>query len=305
LTLQIVLRTILSSPRGNLLSELHARLLAMLDVTASAVLAEPVLRRGPGLRTWKGFLRERTEVDRLLYAFIDARKNEPTAENDLLAMLLAGSGREGRPASREQIRDNLMSIILAGHETTASQLAWAFQLLAYHPAVQRRLIDEIDSETGDTYMTATIQEVLRHRTVFLFAIPRAVKQPIDIGGRNYHPPAHLLACVYLVHHDPTLYPEPYEFRPERFLDKPPDPHAWIPWGGGRRRYPGSHLAMLEMKTVLRAVLSEMTVHPAARKIERPRWRSVIVTPHAGSRVVLRRRHHTRRPRAGIDTRTDR
>jgi cytochrome P450 len=92
-----------------------------------------------------------------------------------------------------------------------------------------------------------------------------------------------------MHHDAELYPEPDEFRPERFLERPPGTYTWLPWGGGRKRCPGLHLAMLEMKTVLRTVLETMTVRPAAHKIEHPRWRSVIVTPHAGSRVVLQRR----------------
>ncbi len=119
--------------------------------------------------------------------------------------------------SPRQVRDNLMSIVLAGHETTASELAWAFQLLAHNPRVLERLIEEIDAGAGEEYLTATIQEVLRHRPVFLFTIPRAVKQPIELGGWTYRPPAQLLGCIYLVHHDAELYPEPHEFRPERFL----------------------------------------------------------------------------------------
>jgi hypothetical protein len=182
-----------------------------------------------------------------------------------------------------------MSLILAGHETTAAQLAWAFQLLAHHPQVRDRLIREIESDAGDDYLTATIQEVLRHRCVFVFAIPRAVAEPVEIGGWTYNPPANLLACIYLVHHDKAIYPEPQVFRPERFLGSRPDPRTWIPWGGGRKRCPGLHLATMEMKVVLRTVLAERTPHAAARQIERPRWRSVIVTPHAGSRVVLAKR----------------
>jgi cytochrome P450 len=204
-------------------------------------------------------------------------------------MLLAAHNSDGSAMSPRQVRDNLMSIVLAGHETTASELAWAFQLLAHNPRVLDRLIDEIDRDAGEEYLTATIQEVLRHRPVFLFAIPRAVKQPIEIGGWTYRPPTQLLGCIYLVHHDPELYPNPHEFRPERFLGTSPSTYTWLPWGGGRKRCPGLHLATLEMKTVLRTVLETMTVRPAAKKMEHPRWRSVIVTPHAGSRVVLQRR----------------
>ncbi len=273
------------------------RVLTMLRVTESVVLPLPAFRRGPGWIAWRRFLRHRSEVDALIHGLIDERveADEGGEKGDALAMLLAARDEDGAPMSRAQLRDNVMSLILAGHETTASQLAWAFQLLAHNPRVQRRLIEEIDREAGDSYLTATIQEVLRHRPVFLFTIPRAVKRPIEIGGWTYRPPAHLLGCIYLLHHDPDVYPEPEEFRPERFLEGQPSPYTYLPWGGGRRRCPGSHLALLEMKTVLRAVLETTTVAPAGRRMERPKWRSVIVTPHAGSRVVLSPRE--RRPSA--------
>jgi cytochrome P450 len=258
-------------------------------VTASAAFPEPLLRHGLGRRTWTRFLRERAEVDELIYAIIADRSHVRDGCGDMLGMLLAARNADGSPMTPRQVRDNLMSIVLAGHETTASELAWAFQLLAHNPRVQDRLIEEIDADGGEEYLTATVREVLRHRPVFLFTIPRAVKQPIEVGGWTYRPPVQLLGCIYLVHHDPELYPEPHEFRPERFLESSPSTNTWLPWGGGRKRCPGLHLATLEMKTVLRTVLETMTVRPAARRIEHPGWRSVIVTPHAGSRVVLQRR----------------
>ncbi len=298
LTLEVILRRIFTGPEPgseDRLPALRDAVLAMLTVTGSLVLPVPILRHGPGHATWRRFLADRSDTDALIHALIDERRQGAGAggEQDALAMLLAARNLDGSQLTGAQLRDNVMSLILAGHETTASQLAWAFQLLAHNPRVQRRLIEEIDGETGDEYLTATIQEVLRHRPVFLFAIPRAVKQPIEIGGRTYAPPAHLLACTYLLHHDPQAYPEPQEFRPERFLEGQPSPQTWLPWGGGRKRCPGSHLAMLEMKTVLRTALETMTVGTASRRMERPRWRSVIVTPHAGSRVVLRRRERAR------------
>jgi cytochrome P450 len=290
LTLETILRTIVGA--SGCLSEdrlyaLRDRLLAMLSVTGSAIFPEPLLRHGPGRRVWRRFLRDRAEVDELIYAIIEDRgRAQDSSSDDALSILLAAHNTDGSAMSSKQVRDNLMSIVLAGHETTASELAWAFQLLAHNPAVLERVIEEIDRDAGEEYLTATIKEVLRHRPVFLFSIPRAVKQPLEIGGWTYRPPTQLLGCIYLVHHDPELYPEPQEFRPERFLEASPGTYTWLPWGGGRKRCPGLHLAMLEMKTVLRTVLATMTVLPAARKMERPRWRSVVVTPHAGSRVVL-------------------
>jgi cytochrome P450 len=297
LTLEVILRTIFGAS-GQLTDDrlyaLRDRLLAMLSVTGSAVFPEPLLRHGPGRRIWTRFLRTRSEVDRLIYAIIQDRACVGEGSNDLLDRLLYARNPDGSPFSRRQVRDDLMSVVLAGHETTASELAWAFQLLAHNPSVLEKLIAEIDEGASEAYLTATIQEVLRHRPVFLFTIPRAVKQPIVLGGWTYRPPAQLLGCIYLVHHDPALYPEPHEFRPERFLGTPPARSVWLPWGGGRKRCPGQHLAMLEIKTVLRTVLANMTVRPAGSRIERPRWRSVIVTPHEGSRVVLQSRRRVPR-----------
>ncbi len=303
LTLEVVLRRIFAvreHKSEDRLSALLDRVLAMLTVTGSVVLPLPILRRGPGGTVWRRFLRHRSEVDTLIQTLIEERLRSGRTGRDALAALLRARNGDGTPMTEVQLRDNVMSLILAGHETTASQLAWAFQLLAHNPDVQRRVIEEIDENAGETYLTATIQEVLRHRPVFLFTIPRAVVQPIEIGGKIYEPPTHLLGCIYLLHHDPAVYPEPEEFRPERFLEGQPSPYTYLPWGGGRRRCPGSHLALLEMKTVLRTVLETMTVSPASRRMERPRWRSVIVTPHAGSRVVLHQRE--RRSSSGRRTR---
>jgi cytochrome P450 len=287
LTLDTLLRTIFAGspdPGEDELCELRDRLLEMLAITASAALPQPLLRHGPDRCVWARFLRRRGYVDELISSIIERRRRAGGGTGDLLDRLLVARNADGSAFSSRQVRDGLVSIVLAGHETTASELAWAFQLLAHNPAVQERLAEELDGGAGEAYLGATVMEVLRHRPVFLFAIPRAVKRPIEIGGWTYRPPAQLLACIYLLHHNAALFPEPEEFRPERFLGLAPD--AWLPWGGGRKRCPGLHLATLEIATVLRTVLATATIRPGQRKIERPRWRSVIVTPHAGSRVVL-------------------
>ncbi len=297
LTLDIILRRIFTdSESEDRLPTLRKTIIAMLAVTDSVVYPLPLLRHGPGRVIWRRFLRQRSDTDTLINGLIDERDtaSEPDRD-DVLATLMMDLNPDGSPLSRPQLRDNLVTVLASGYETTSSQLAWAFQLLAHNPGVQRRLIKEIDEDAGDAYLTATIKEVLRHRTVFPLTVPRAVKQPIEIGGWTYRPPAYLVGCLYLLHHDPEVYPEPEEFRPERFLEGQPSPYTYLPWGGGRRRCPGSHLALLEMKTVLRAVLETMTVAPASRRMERPKWRSVIVTPHAGSRVVLRPRERQAGP----------
>jgi cytochrome P450 len=295
LTLRVIMRSIFGG-EDSPFDELHRRLLEMLSVMASFLLQEPRLRHLPGWRGgWKRFVHRRSEVDRLIFALIARRRETHSRRGDLLDTLLTAHDHDGSPMSDRQVRDNLVSVIVAGHETTSSELAWAFQLLAHHPSVQERLIEEIDgAHHSEEYLTATIHEVLRHRPVFPFAVPRTVAQPVEIGGWTYRSPTRLLGCIYLVHHDPSLYPDPDEFRPERFLDSSPRPRIWLPWGGGHKRCLGQHLALLEMRAVLCATLAARLVLPVDKNIEGPRWRSVLLTPQAGSRVILRRRLPLRR-----------
>jgi cytochrome P450 len=296
LTLRVVMKSLFGSGGADF-AELHRQLLGMLSIMASFLLQEPRLRYLPGWRkTWRRFVDRRSAVDRLIFALIERRRAAPRNGSDLLEMLLAAHNPDGTRMSDRQVRDNLVSVLVAGHETTASELAWTFQLLAHNPRVQERLIEEIDGAAGDAYLTATIQEVLRHRPVFPFAVPRTVAQPVELGGWTYRPPVQLLGCMYLLHHNPAVYPDPHEFRPERFLGSPPGPRMWLPWGGGRKRCLGQHLAMLEMQTVLRSTLATRRIQPADGKIEHARWRTVLLTPHAGSRVILRERRRRLTPR---------
>ena len=289
LTLTVMLRTVfgVGDPA---VQALHRRMLSMLSVTASLVLQAPRLRHWPGWhRTWSRFIRERADIDRLVAAIVADRRGSPCRHGDMLDGLLDATRLDGSPMTPREVRDNIVAVIIAGHETTASALAWAFQLLAHHPHVQEHIVAEIDAGESEHYLRATVNEVLRHRPVFLFCAPRAVAEPIEIGGWQYQPPAHLLGCIFLMHHAPELFPAPQEFRPERFLDSRAASRTWMPWGGGRQTCPGRHLALLELRSVLRSVLSRLWVLPASKKIERARWRSVIVTPHNGSTVMLRQR----------------
>jgi cytochrome P450 len=295
LTLKVMLAVAIGGeePTFNML---YQRLSEMLAVVASPLLQEPLLRHLPGWRkTWSRFTRRRSEANELIFAVIDRRRREGhDADRDLLDMLLAAVNPDGSPMSDRQVRDHLVSVIIAGHETTAATLAWAFQLLAHNPAAQERLSEEIDGGAGDGYMSATIQETLRHKPTFLFLPPRVVSQPIEIRGYLYSPPTHLCACTYLLHHDPDLYPNPDVFMPERFLGAAPRAGALLPWGAGHKRCPGRHLALLEIETVLRQALSELLVLPAGTQIEHPRWHSALLTPHDGAKTILRsRRPQTR------------
>jgi len=290
MSLRIILETVFQV-EARRLSRLHHYMLRMLAVTDSFVLVEPRLRHLPPWRgIWRRFLHERARVDAEILSVIE---QAPTSSNDVLDRLRAATNHDGSPLSFAQLRDNLVSVMLAGHETTASEATWALQLIAHSPLAQARLTEELDEGSTDRYLQATVAEVLRHRPVFVFAIPRVVAAPFELGGWIFEPPVQLLACMYLLHHDPTLYPRPDEFLPERFLTRTPEPHAWLPWGGGRKRCPGHRLATLELEGVIRATLAERTLSPASRRVERAQWRSVIVTPVNGGRVILSARRSSR------------
>jgi cytochrome P450 len=280
LTLKVILRSLLGETQA--LETLHRQLLRYL----------------PGWHaTWKRFVKRSAAADESIFAIMAERRSDAQEGNhahteghgDLLDMLLAARNPDGSPMSDRQVRDNLMSMIVAGHETTAAELAWAFQLLAHNRDAQDRLIEEIDSGTEEQYLEATVHETLRHRPTFLFIIPRAVVEPIEIGGWTFRPPAHLLGCTYLMHHDPNLYPDPQAFRPERFLNETQQPRTWLPWGVGPKSCVGRHFALLEVQTVLRKVLSNRLILPAARRVERAQWRSAVLVPRGGAEVILRRR----------------
>jgi len=295
LTLEVILRAVFGLDSGARLDALRNRLAGILEYGARPSSMLPMFQRG---RRWRQFAQARGEADALIYETIDERRaNGGEDRDDILAMLLSARHEDGSPMSPVELRDELMTLLVAGHETTASELAWAFERLTRTPDVLERLTAEIDSGDGDAYVTATVYETLRRRPVLPNAAPRLVMEPIEVGGWRYEPGVCLIADSYLLHHDPDVYPDPYAFRPERFLDEQPGTYTWIPFGGGRRRCLGASFAMLEMKIVLRAVLAQNELAPAAPGEEGARRRSITLSPRAGSRAVLRARRESRVPSA--------
>jgi cytochrome P450 len=290
LTLEIILRAVFGLERGSQLDALRELLTRILAFSESPLSLLPPLppalsRFGPPAQ----LERLVAEVDGLIFALIDERRDDEVEGDDVLALLLAARHEDGSPMTAEELRDELVTALVAGHETTASQLAWAFERLAREPAVLARLQDELDDGEEESYLTATINEILRVAPVLPNAEPRLVKQPVEIGGVGYPPGVALFANAYLVHHDPTIYPDPYAFRPERFLGSQPGTYTWIPFGGGRRRCLGASFALLEIKIVLRAVLERCELSPVGSRRERTRRRSITISPAAGCRVILRDR----------------
>jgi cytochrome P450 len=292
LTLEVILRAVFGLQPGPRLDALREQLRLMLefgDRPISLVPPDPdgraakVLGRvGPFAK----FVRMQERADALIFELIDERRRDGSGGDDVLAMLLDARHEDGSPMDDQELRDELMTLLVAGHETTASALAWTFSRLPLHADVLARLNDEIAADDGDEYLTATIYEIMRRRPVLPNVGPRYVVQEVEVGGWTYQPGVCLVPNAYLIHHDADIYPEPYAFRPERFLDESPGTYTWIPFGGGRRRCLGASFAMLEMKIVLRAVLSQCEVRSAGNGIELARRRNITIRPAEGAVAVL-------------------
>ncbi len=295
LTLEIILRAVFGLEQGARLDQLRDHLTQTLEFGESPFSVLPAAQRFhrvvPSLRRFQLAVKK---ADALIFELIEERRASPEQDrDDVLTMLVAARHDDGSPMSAQELRDELMTALVAGHETTASELAWAFERLAREPDATRRIAAELDADDGEQYLAATVHEVLRLRPVLPSAAPRLVKKPIKIGDHEYPAGVALLASTYLVHRDPEIYPEPYAFRPERFLEAKPGTYTWIPFGGGRRRCLGASFALQEMKIVLRAALSRYELSPARSAAERPARRSITLSPAHSATVVLRER--SRRP----------
>jgi cytochrome P450 len=267
LTLDVIMRVVF----GAELPELRAAIRRTLDMTMSLPRALFFSLTGNDL----GFRRAIAEVEGQLTAVVRERREQPgrAIVDELIA---AGS-------SDDELRDQLVTLLAAGHETTAGALAWALERLARHPGVLARLRDD---EPG--YADAVVKEVLRTRPVLTVAA-RKLRRPLTVAGWELPAGVHVAPCIYLTHRRPELYPEPTAFRPERFLgDQAPDSYAWIPFGGGVRRCVGAAFAAMEMSEVLRAVAARVTLRPDRPQSERMRRRSVTLTPERWSRVIAER-----------------
>jgi cytochrome P450 len=287
LTLEIILRAVFGldpGPRMDMLRDRLGEMLRFGDKPISVMPPAPdglVARVAERVGPFAAFVRLQEEADELIFELVNERRSSSEARDDVLSMLLGARHEDDSPMSDQELRDELMTLLVAGHETTASTLAWCFDRLAQDPAVVDRLRHE-----DDAYATATIQESLRCRPVLPNVAPRAVVKPIEVGGWSYPTGVCLVPNAYLVHHDPEIYPDPYAFRPERFLDDPPGTYSWIPFGGGRRRCLGASFAMLEMKVVLRSVVRERDLEPVGSAFALPRRRNITITPAGGCLVRL-------------------
>src|SRR4051794_3429133 len=220
-------------------------------------------------------------VDEAIFAVIRRRRSEPDLDSreDVLSMLVGARHEDGKEMSDQELRDELMTLLVAGHETTASALAWAIERLVRNPEMLDRLYSG-----DDAYLDAVVTETLRRRPVVALVL-RKLKAPWELNGRLLPAGVAVSPNIHLVHHNPKVYDDPFAFRPERFLDRKPGTYEWIPFGGGMRRCIGASFAITEMKTVLREVVATVRLRAADPAPERVTRRAITWTPSRGATVI--------------------
>jgi cytochrome P450 len=285
-TLEVILRAVFGVTDGDRLTRVRGELRNALGLLSQRRRIIALLALGPRrIRRFPPFRRMIEGVDELIYEEISARRDAPdlAERDDILSLLLQARHEDGSPMSDRELRDELMTLLVAGHETTATALSWAIELLARHPVELDQL--ETDVADGDGgYLDAVIKETLRLRPVIALVLRKLV-EPMEIGGRMLPAGVTVAPSIYLVHRRPDVYPEPERFRPERFLENPPGTYTWIPFGGGVRRCLGGAFAELEMSVVLRELVERRRLRPTGRRPEHPVRSTITNVPSRGAEVI--------------------
>ncbi|MBI5309513.1 MAG: cytochrome P450 [Actinobacteria bacterium] len=288
ITLNAILRAVFGAQGREL--DAFRDLLPRLVTLGSRLTLLPIAQRDFGrLSPWTRFKAMRREYDELVGELIATAQADPQLEEraDVLALMLRARYDDGSPMEQSDIADQLLTILLAGHETTAATLAWAVERLRRHPDVLRRLVEETDAG-GSELRQATIYEVQRVRPVITGA-SRLVKEPFELGEWLLPRGSTVIVAGVNVHNDPRIYDRPGEFDPDRFVGQKPDTYKWIPFGGGTRRCIGAAFANMEMDIVLRTLLREFTLEQTGERPERQHHRGVAFVPAQGGRAIVTRR----------------
>jgi cytochrome P450 len=283
ITLDVIVRTVFGMTDGAAMAALSDRLRRFVTAAVNPIYLWQRLQVDLGpLTPWGRFVRLRREIDALLDAEIAARRAAGTERDDVLSLLLAARDEHGAPMGDAELRDELMTLLLAGHETTASSLAWTMHRILTEPGVRER------AGSDGEYLDAVVKETMRMNPV-IPDVMRIVKQPIRIGGIDLPAGIGVAPNIYAAHHRPETWPEPHAFRPERFLGTRPGPYEFFPFGGGMRRCLGQAFALYEMKVVLSTLLArtELAIAPGYRlRVVR---RNITWAPSEGMPVVVTRR----------------
>ncbi len=285
ITLEVILRTAIGASDPDRLAALRAlmpRLLTLSYIDTLAIARPGLQRRWP----WRGLGRRIAEADALLYAEIAERRADPNLaeRTDALAMLVRAADDEGRHMTDAELRDQLMTLLLAGHDTTATALSWALERLTRRPDVLARAVAAADAGDDD-YLDAVARETLRIRPV-VFDVGRVLTRPVEIAGYRLPAGVTVIPAIGLVHAGGAAYHNPEQFQPDRMLDNSQSPTTWLPFGGGNRRCLGANLALAEMRLVLGEVLRRVRLKTTVAAGERIRVSGVIQQPARGARITL-------------------
>ncbi|NJN30432.1 MAG: cytochrome P450 [Synechococcales cyanobacterium RM1_1_8] len=316
ISLEVILRVVFGIDPGPRCDALRQRLAKLLEaITAPLYSVQfflPPLQQNLGPSSpWGGFLQQRAEIDGLIFeeirnrraqssahqpsATADPTSNPSTEPKDVLGLLMTMTDGEGQPLSDQELRDQLMTLLLLGHETTAGGLTWAFYWLSTHPQALAQLQQELCDAPADLdpmalaqlpYLSAVCQESLRLNPIALISQPRKLKQPLDLAGYHFEPGAVLIPCIYTSHRRAATYGDPLQFRPERFLEQKFSAAEYFPFGGGSRNCIGMALSLYEMKLILAQIVSRYSLSLAAKGTVRPQRRGITFVPGDNFRLRI-------------------
>jgi len=305
ISLLVILQAVFGLREGERYQQLMQLLRSILDLTGSPGRSSLLffkslqLDLGPW-SPWGHFLRQKQQIEQLLNAEIQDRREQPDlSRNDILSLLLSARDENDQPMTDVELRDELMTLLVAGHETTASALTWSLYWIHHLPEVHDRLLKELDSfgDVGDAadlsavarlpYLSAVCSETLRIYPIVPIASTRSLTAPLQIMDYQFGADTLVAPCIYLTHHQEDIYPEPKQFKPERFLARQFSPYEYLPFGGGSRRCIGMAFALFEMKLVLATVLSHYELAIADRRPVKPVRRGVTLAPSGGKWLVAK------------------
>jgi cytochrome P450 family 110 len=304
ISLRVILRAVFGLNEGTRYHQLERLIGTMLDRMSNplsvSLLYFPVLRQDFGpLSPWGNFLRVRRQIDQLIYDEIAERRACPdTSRNDILTLLMSARDEAGEALTDVELRDELMTLLVAGHETTATAITWALYWIHKFPAVRDQLLNELRPLDGSLdpnvlfrlpYLNAVCCETLRIYPVGMATFARVTKSPVDLLGSPLEPGTVVVGCIYLAHRREEVYPDPDAFRPERFLERRYSPFEYLPFGGGVRRCIGMAFAQFEMKLVISGILSDFELALVDTRSVRLVRRGVVSGPSPFRMVVKGRR----------------
>lgn len=302
ITLQVIMQAVFGLRDGERYAQLKPLLASILEVTNSPLRSSFIffnfLQKDWGSWSpWGRMLQQQRQIEALLQEEINERRAQSQSEReDILSLMMQARDEDGNPMSDRDLLDELMTLLFAGHETTATALAWAMYWVHFLPEVGAKLLTELDTAGNDTdamalaklpYLNAVCNETLRIYPVAIISAPRVALKPVQVMGKRYSAYTPLVPCIYLTHRREDLYPQPEQFKPERFIERQYSVYEFVPFGGGNRRCIGYALAMLEMKLVLATLLSHYEFELADKKPVKPERRGVTMTPAGGVRVKLK------------------